>query len=145
MPVTSTDVDRAAAELRACLGPLVRRLRTVHKDELTLSQITVLVRLEREGPSTSGALALAEEIRPQSMGAIVSGLEAGGLVLRTPDPCDGRRVAVAISAKGRRSLQGVRQEKARRLARAIGEGLSPAEQEQLIAAIPLLERLGRLV
>ncbi len=140
------EVDRAAGELRACLGPLVRRLRQVHVDgEVTLSQASVLVRLEREGSSTPGALAAGEQIRPQSMGAILAALQDRGLVSRSPDPSDGRRVLMSMTAAGRQSLQGVRQEKARRLARAITEGLSPSEQRQLIDAIPLLERLGQLV
>jgi DNA-binding MarR family transcriptional regulator len=146
MQTTELDVDRAAADLRACLGPLVRRLRAVHGDgELTLSQVSVLVRLERDGAATPGALAAAEAITAQSMGAIVAALADRGLVRRDPDPADGRRVIVSLSPAGRRSLSGVRQEKARRLARAIRGGLDTDEQVQLIAAIPLLERLGRLV
>ena len=81
------DVERAAGELRACLGPLVRRLRQVQVDgELTLSQVSVLVRLEREGPSTPGALAAVEQITPQSMGAILAALAQGGLVSRSGRP-----------------------------------------------------------
>jgi len=79
------------------------------------------------------------------MGAILAALQDRGLVSRSPDPSDGRRVLMSMTAAGRQSLQGVRQEKARRLARAITEGLSPSEQRQLIDAIPLLERLGQLV
>lgn len=140
------DVDRAAGELRACLGPLVRRLRQVHVDgELTLSQASVLVRLERDGPSTPGALAAEEQIRPQSMGAILAALQDRGLVARSPDPSDGRRVLMSMTPAGRQSLQGVRNEKARRLARAIAEGLTLSEQRQLFDAIPLLARLGQLV
>jgi DNA-binding MarR family transcriptional regulator len=54
-------------------------------------------------------------------------------------------VVMSVTAAGRESLQGVRHEKARRLARAIDEGLTPAERRQLLDAIPLLQRLGRLV
>jgi hypothetical protein len=52
---------------------------------------------------------------------------------------------MSITPAGRETMQGVRHEKARRLAHAIAEGFTPAEQRQLIAAIPLLQRLGRLV
>ena len=79
------------------------------------------------------------------MGAILAALQDRGLVARSPDPSDGRRVLMSMTSAGRQSLQGVRQEKAKRLARAITEGLSPSEQRQLIDAIPLLERLGQLV
>jgi DNA-binding MarR family transcriptional regulator len=146
MTAIAADLDRAAGELSACVGHLVRRLRQVHADgDLTLSQVSVLVRLEREGPATPGALAAAEQITPQSMGAILAALGDRGLVSRRGDPSDGRRVVMSVTAAGRESLQGVRDEKARRLTRAIQEGLTPAEQSQLIATIPLLERLGELV
>ena len=144
--VSSADIQRAAAELHASLGPLVRRLRSVHQTgDLTFSQASVLVRLEQEGPGSQGALAGLENITPQSMGAILSAMEERGLISRRADPGDGRRVVVSITPAGRRSLQGVRQEKARRLARAIANGFSPDEQRQLIEAMPLIERLSRLV
>jgi DNA-binding MarR family transcriptional regulator len=142
----TADLDRVAGDLSASLGLLVRRLRQVHVDgDLTLSQASVLVRLERDGPSTPGALAALEQITPQSMGAILAALQESGLVSRSGDPSDGRRVFVSITGAGRESLQGVRAEKARRLARAMTEGFSPTEQRQLIEAIPLLQRLGQLV
>ncbi|MCW2870243.1 MarR family transcriptional regulator [Actinacidiphila oryziradicis] len=140
------DAARLAAELRACLGPLVRRLRQVHLDgELTLSQTSVLVRLDREGPATPSELAAGEGIRPQSMGTIVAALRERGLVARDPDPHDGRRVVVSLTDAGLEALRGLRREKARRLTRAITEELTPAERGQLAAAIPLLERLSRRV
>jgi DNA-binding MarR family transcriptional regulator len=146
MTAIAPDLDRAAGELSACVGLLVRRLRQVHVDgELTLSQTQVLVRLERDGPATPGVLAAGEQITPQSMGAILAALEERGLVSRSGDPSDGRRVVMSVTAAGREALQGVRQEKAQRLARAIEEGLTPAEQRQVIEVIPLLQRLGRLV
>jgi DNA-binding MarR family transcriptional regulator len=146
MTAIASDLDRAAGELSACLGLLVRRLRQVHVDgELTLSQTQVLVRLERDGPATPGVLAAGEQITPQSMGAILAALEERALVSRSGDPSDGRRVVMSVTEAGRESLQGVRHEKAQRLARAIEDGLTPAEQRQLVEVIPLLQRLGRLV
>jgi DNA-binding MarR family transcriptional regulator len=146
MTAIAHDLDRAAGELSASIGLLVRRLRQVHVDgELTLSQTQVLVRLERDGPATPGVLAVGEQITPQSMGAILAALEDRGLVSRRDDPSDGRRVVMSVTEAGRESLRGVRHEKAQRLARAIEEGLTPAEQRQVIEAIPLLQRLGRLV
>jgi DNA-binding MarR family transcriptional regulator len=146
MTMIAPDVERAAGQLRACLGPLVRRLRQVHLDgELTLSQVSVLVRLEREGPSTPGALAAVEQITPQSMGSILAALAQAGLVSRAHDPTDGRRVLISITPAGRESLQGVRDQRARRLARAITAALTPAEQRELIDVIPLLERVVQRV
>ncbi|WP_052397340.1 MarR family transcriptional regulator [Streptomyces sp. NRRL F-5123] len=137
---------RLAADLRAALGPLVRRLRQFRPgDELTLSQTSALVRLDREGPATASELATAEGIRPQSMATIVARLHERGLVTREADPRDGRRVVVTVSEAGRAGLRGSRQEKARRLTRAIADELTPEEQATLAAALPLLERITRRV
>jgi DNA-binding MarR family transcriptional regulator len=146
MVEVSAEVLRAAGRLRACLGPLVRRLRQIQAEgELTLSQASVLARLERDGPAAPGALAAGEHIRPQSVGATLAALEARGLVARRPDPGDGRRVVFSITKPGQVWVHGSRQEKAQWLAHAIGEGLTSVEQRQLISAIPLLERLAQFI
>ncbi|MEE4545224.1 MarR family transcriptional regulator [Streptomyces sp. V4-01] len=137
---------RVATDLRIALGPLVRRLRRFRPDgELTLSQTSALVRLDREGPATSSELAAAEGIRPQSMCTIVNALLERGLVSRAQDPADGRRMVVSLSPAGRAGLHGARAERARRLAEAIEAELTPRERRQLAEAIPLLERITRRV
>ncbi|MFI9106178.1 MarR family winged helix-turn-helix transcriptional regulator [Streptomyces fildesensis] len=141
-----SDAARIAADLRACLGPMVRRLRQVKPDgELTLSQTSVLVRLGREGPAAAAELAAGEGIRPQSMSTIIAALQERGLVARAPDPDDGRRIVLSLTDAGREGLSGAHRERARRLTRAISEELTPAERAQLAAAIPLLERIARSV
>ncbi|MFI9272971.1 MarR family winged helix-turn-helix transcriptional regulator [Kitasatospora sp. NPDC052896] len=140
------DAARVAADLRACLGPLVRRLRQVKPEgELTLSQTSVLVRLDRDGPATPTELAAGEGIRPQSMCAIVSALQERGLVARSPDPADGRRVVVSLTEAGLAGLRGARRERGRRLTHAIREELTADELELLAVAIPLLERISHRV
>ena len=107
MTTATVDLDRLAGQLSAGLALLVRRLRQVHVDgDLTLSQTSVLVRLERDGPTTPGALAAAEQITPQSVGAILAALGEKGLVARSGDPSDGRRVFMSITAAGRDGLAG---------------------------------------
>ncbi|MFC0039608.1 MarR family transcriptional regulator [Actinomadura rayongensis] len=141
-----SDPEILATDLRACLGPLLRRLRqTKVDDELTPSQTAVLVRLDREGPATSSALAAAEGVRPQSMGAIVAALTERGLVVRAPDPADGRRVVLSLSDTGREGLRGVRRERSRRLTAALRDELTDDERALLAAAVPLLERVSRRV
>jgi DNA-binding MarR family transcriptional regulator len=135
-----------AADLRAALSPLVRRLRQVKPDgELTFSQISALVRLDREGPATATELAAGEGIRPQSMCTIIGALQERGLVARDADPDDGRRIVVSLTRAGLDGLHGARAERARRLTIAVDEELTPAEQRQLADAIPLLERITRRV
>ncbi len=142
----STEVTRAAGSLRAIIGRLSRRLRqTSVAGQITLSQASVLGLLEREGPTTSGALAALEHISPQSMGAIVASLEALGLVSRTPDPSDGRCLVVSLTEKAIQVVHGARQEREERLARALADNFTGDERQTMVAALPLLERLARLL
>ena len=139
-------VTRAAGDLRALVGRLSRRLRqTSMVGEMTLPQASVLSVLEREGPATPGVLATRERISPQSMGAILISLEALGLVSRTPDPTDGRRLVISLTEAGLQVIHGARRQKEERLAQALANNFTDEEQQVLMAALPLLERLARLL
>jgi DNA-binding MarR family transcriptional regulator len=131
-----------ASELRVVLGKLRRRLREhANKGDLSLSQTAVLGYLDREGPATVTALARAEGVRPQSMGAIVAALEDAGLVVGRPDPVDGRQTMISLSTAAREWIKASRAAREDWLSRAIRSHLSPAEQEQLESASALLRRL----
>ena len=146
METLPLEVTRAAGDLRALVGRLSRRLRqTSVVGEMTLSQASVLSLLEREGPATSGVLAAKERISPQSMGTILNSLEAPGLILRTPDPTDGRCLVISLTEAGRQVVQGARRQREAQLARALADNFTTEEQHLLIAALPLLERLARLI
>lgn len=137
-----TDSTVLASELRVVIGRVVRRLRSEHR--LSLSHGAVLGRLDREGPLSTGDLATAERVRPQSMGQTVSELEAGGLVSRRPDPTDGRRSLIELTDHGRHVLQDDRARREGWLAGAIETGFSASEQRVLRQAVGLLDRLAEL-
>ncbi len=138
------DVNRIAGTLRLSLGLLIRRLRQVKsRDELTLPEISVLARLDRDGPTTVTALAKLEQISAQSMGATLAALEARGLVARASDPGDGRRVVMSATDAGLEALQTGRNARLEALARALSTAFSPAELEKLRDAAPLIERLAQ--
>ena len=146
METLPLEVTRAAGELRALLGRLIRRLRqTSVVGDITPSQASVLSLLEREGPATPGTLATKERISPQSMGSILIALEGLGLVSRTPDPTDGRSLVISLTETGIQAIQGARRQREERLARALADHFTTEEQQVLIAALPLLERLARLL
>jgi DNA-binding MarR family transcriptional regulator len=138
------EVARAlAVELRVLFGQLSRRLREqAHAGDLTGSQKSALLRLERDGPATVTTLARAEGVRPQSMGATVSALEAAGLVNSSPDPTDGRQTILSITAACREWIRASRAAREDWLFRAIQAKLAPGEQEELVAAVELLKRLA---
>jgi DNA-binding MarR family transcriptional regulator len=140
------DVNDVAAALRVSIGLLLRRLRQARAEgELTLPESSALARLDRGGPATSSALAKLEQISPQSMGATLGALEARGLVERQPDPQDGRRVVLSVTDAGRQVLRDKRNARTEQLAQALSAGFTPAEVKQLMAAVPLLERLAQSI
>jgi DNA-binding MarR family transcriptional regulator len=141
--IDTADLLRAGNDLRVVLGRIVRRLRQAHvSGEVTLSELSVLSRLDREGSATPGSLASLERVRPQAMGATLTALEQRGMVGRAPDAGDGRRVLMSVTPAGRRVLVDRRSLNTRRMAEALAEGFSPAEQRRLISTLPLLERLA---
>ncbi|MGO8949798.1 MAG: MarR family winged helix-turn-helix transcriptional regulator [Ktedonobacterales bacterium] len=146
MPEISSDAARAGGELRALVGRLSRRLRQARtEDEITLSQISVLKRLERGGPASTGMLAAAERVRPQSMGATLASLERLGMISRHRDPTDARSALLELTPAGKQALEGVRHNRDELLARALADGFSAAEQQALIAVLPLLDRLAQML
>lgn len=139
---TSATLEAAVTELTAAVGQLLRRLRSeANPNELNLSQLGALARLDRHGAATTADLARAESMKPQSMGAILASLEQEGLVKRQPHPTDGRQILFALTAEGveMRRQRGIA--KREWLLAAMAE-MEPAELQTLIDAIPLIKRLG---
>jgi DNA-binding MarR family transcriptional regulator len=131
-----------SAELRAIVGKLKRRLREqATVGELTPSQVSVLLRLEKDGPATTSSLARAEGMRPQSMASVVAALETAGLVSGAPDPMDGRQSLLSLTETCRTWFQEGRAARQDWLARKIQAHLSSQEQEDLTAAVEMLKRL----
>jgi len=137
---TRVDSGPLASELRVVLGRLIRRLRAEHR--FSLSQGSVLGRLDREGPQSTSKLAGAERVRPQSMGQTVAELESQGLVARRPDPSDGRSTLIELTEAGRAELREDRGRREGWLAEAIEGNFSDGEREVLDQAARLLARLA---
>lgn len=139
----SPDLVRAGADLRVAVGRIARRLRQAHAvGEVTLSEVSVLARLDRDGPNTSAALAELERIRPQAMGVTLSELEGRGLVRREADRADGRKVLISITPAGRNTLSQRRSASTERITRALAEEFTAVERRRLLAVLPLLDRLA---
>jgi DNA-binding MarR family transcriptional regulator len=138
----SERVSALAHDLRRIAGKLKRRLRDqADVGGLTPSQKSVLLRLETDGPATTSSLARLEGMRPQSMGAIIAALESAGMVRGAPDPTDGRRTLLSLTATCRTWLNDGRAARQDWLSRTIEARLAPHEQNQLAAAMILLGRL----
>ena len=140
---TQTGLARkVAAEIRA----VHRKLKVRYREhgggnDLTPSQASVLLRLEKDGAATVSNLARAEGMRPQSMSAIVTPLQESGLVCGTPDPGDGRQTLMSLTPKCLKWLQDGRAARQDWLTKTISEKLSVPEQKRLKEALELMARL----
>jgi DNA-binding MarR family transcriptional regulator len=142
-PSTQTKLaSTLAAEIRTVCGKLKRRLREHGgRNDLTPSQISVLLQLEKDGSATVSGLARAEGMRPQSMSAVVTSLEEAGLVGGAPDPSDGRQTLMSLTPKCLKWLKEGRAARQDWLTTIVSQKLSAQEQERLQGALELLARL----
>ncbi|WP_408744419.1 MarR family winged helix-turn-helix transcriptional regulator, partial [Acetobacter nitrogenifigens] len=132
-----------AQDLRALVSKLKRRLREqAHVGDLTPSQASALLRLEKEGPSTTSNLARAEGMRPQSMAAVVTALEAAGFVTGEPDPTDGRQTLLSLTPSCRTWIEEGRAARQDWLASKLATHLSSEELSDAAKIVGLLKRLA---
>ena len=140
---TVPDAGEVAGALRIAVGLVVRKMRTpLNEGELTTAESSALGRLERSGPATSSDLARLDRISPQSMGVTVASLLERGLIERSRDPEDGRRIVLSITDAGRRMVHDKRGARTEQIAAALRNGFSEDELRQLREAAVLLERLA---
>jgi DNA-binding MarR family transcriptional regulator len=132
-----------AAQVRGAVMRLSRRLRIERKGEpLSGSKLSVMGWLLRSGGMTPTAIAEVEHIRPQSLTRLLAALDADGLTRRRGGESDRRQVIIELTETGRDAL---RQDIAQRdawLNRAIEHVLSPVEQELILLAAQLMDRLA---
>lgn len=132
----------AARDVRVVFSRLRRRLRELDTDDdLTPSQTAVLIRLAKDGRSSTSALATAERMRPQSMAATLAGLDRHGFIQRRPDPEDGRRQVITLTSNGQRRAESDRQACREWLARAMQDRFCEQERHVILDALSLLGRL----
>ena len=131
-----------AAEMRTVFRKLKLRVREQgERNDLTSSQISVILRLEKDGAATVSSLARTEAMRPQSMSAIVTPLQESGLIRGASDPSDGRQTLMSLTPKCLKWLQEGRAARQDWIATTISQKLSVHEQEKLQEVLQLLTRL----
>ena len=140
-------VSRSAAttarEVKVVVSRLRRRIQALaFTDDLSGSQAAVLSRLHKEGPSSSSVLASAESVSHQAIGAILTVLQARGFIQRTPDPTDGRRQLIALTAAGAARVEHTSSEREEWLARALQDRLTEDERRAVRHAMTLLDRIA---
>ena len=129
------------ARLRVAIGRLHRRMVQRTSGNLTFSQTSALVAVEKVGPIRLGELAARERVAAPSMTRTVSGLVEAGLLNRAGDPQDGRSFLLSITELGRVFIESMRTERNAALAEGVAR-LTEPEYEALRAALPVLEHLA---
>ncbi len=95
------DTRALAGDLSLSTVRLARRLRGRRADpHISLTQLSALSTLAREGAMTPGTLAGRECVQPPSMTRVIASLTDMNLVERSPHPTDGRQIIIAASQSG---------------------------------------------
>lgn len=134
--------NEPAHQVRTGVMRFARRLRQQRPaNELGITGLAVLGRLDRDGESTATALAAAERIQPQSLTRLLATMQEGGLIERVADPSDRRRNLIRITERARAMLADDRRGRDRWLAEAMEAQLTEAECARLLEVLPLLDKL----
>ncbi len=134
-----------AAELMKAMTRLRARLRTESAPgemPWTWSQLTTLVRIVDDGPTTTSALAHAEHVRRQSMAETLAALRAEDLIASDQDPDDGRKTLIVATEKGRALLDRIPAAREAWLDIVFREQLEPEEQQLLLRAAAVMNRIA---
>ncbi|MFB6567830.1 MarR family winged helix-turn-helix transcriptional regulator [Streptomyces noursei] len=141
-PSPSPSAIEASRDVRAVISRLRRRILNASQvEDITLGQASVLARLSDQGGVTASELASVEGVRHQSMTATVAALAKRGLLQRNPDPDDGRRLLITLTAEGQRRVEEGRQARTEWLAGQLQAKCTEDERRAVIAAMAVLERL----
>lgn len=141
-PTTKTHDPVALADaLRPALLQLGRELRREARSVgVSPEQVALLVAIKYAPGIGLRELAARERVSPPAMTKHVDRLERDGLVARTPNAEDRRRVGVSLTEEGQRVLRNVRSRRTAWLAQRL-RGLSPEELAAVEAAVEPLRRL----
>lgn len=136
----TTSTPQLAGRLRLAITRTARRLRQEAGSELSPSLAAALATIDRHGPMTPSELAVRERIQRPTATRVLARLAEAELVVRTPDPDDGRSSLVAITPAGHALMEEMRASKDAFLARRL-EQLPDEERMALARAAEILERL----
>jgi DNA-binding MarR family transcriptional regulator len=141
--VATDESELTASLVREGMARLGRRLRAERIGHgLSLSRLSLLGLLSRNGPMTATAMAAAERLQPQSLTRMLARLENDGLIVRRQDAADRRQVLIDITDEGVAVLDEDTLRREAWLAKVMAERLTPTECELLRLAAGLMERLA---
>ncbi|MFF2083824.1 MarR family winged helix-turn-helix transcriptional regulator [Nocardia sp. NPDC058176] len=142
MTMPSPYVRALAGELSLSAVRFARRLRGRRADpHISLTQLSALSTLVRDGAMTPGTLASRECVQPPSMTRVIATLTERKLVDRSPHPSDGRQIVIAASRSGQALISDEDNAREEWLTAQLAK--LPAEQIALLAeAVDILTELA---
>ncbi|OBB02578.1 MarR family transcriptional regulator [Mycobacteriaceae bacterium 1482268.1] len=133
--------SRLASDLSLAVMRLARQLRFRRPDSsVSLSQLSALSTLAKEGAMTPGALAIRERVRPPSMTRVIASLADLGFVARSAHPADGRQVLVSVSPSGAQLIEAERKASQEWLKERLSQ-LDEDQRKTLLIAADLMTAL----
>jgi len=134
--------DPADHIVRAVLS-LGRRLRAERPHgSASLSALGILSTLGRAGAMPATRLAAEERLQPQSLTRLITSLERAGWITRRRSTEDRREITIALTARGRRILDGERKARQAWLKRMISATLTAGERATLLEAADIMLKLA---
>jgi DNA-binding MarR family transcriptional regulator len=144
MTATKPSTAELAATLRPSLMRLVRMIRIQRADaSVTLTQLSAMAALEKNGPMSPGELAAYERVQPPSMTKVLASLEDRGLVHRSVHPTDRRQAIIEISEDGLDLIKSERKSRDLWFSAQL-ETLGADERALLSSVVPVLDKLAEL-
>ncbi|MEV7006690.1 MarR family transcriptional regulator [Streptosporangium sp. NPDC051022] len=102
--------------------------------DLSLTQLRVLLAVDRHGPLNLSTLAAHLTMSISAAGRMVDRLEGAGLLIRFPAAHSRREISIETTAQGREALGRLRSARRRRIGAALGR-LTPETRQTLARAL----------
>lgn len=132
--------EEVAARLAVSIGRINRRIRPAG-DGLSHALLSALSSVVRKGPLRPGDLSRMEVVAAPTMTRVIADLERRGLIVRLPDPDDGRSFFVRSTPAGEDAVLRARSERAERVKELL-EVCSDEDVEKLASALDALDALA---
>lgn len=116
-------------------------IRLAEVNQLSLSTLSVLHTLSRRGPLRLTDLVRTERLKQPAMTSLVAKLEEQALVVRRPDPSDGRSALISLTPHGERIVTERHSDRVRNLAPLVAE-LDAEDRRALASMTPVFQRLA---
>jgi DNA-binding MarR family transcriptional regulator len=129
------------SHLRALQAQFRRSLPPVEGVSRTAVRVLGVVARAQDAGARPGRIAEELAMTSSNVAAALRELEQAGYIARRRDAGDGRRISAVLTPRGAETVDAHRALRVGGLREAIEVALTPAEQRQLTAVIPLLGRI----